>query len=84
MDEIGNPGKIVSNVVRMTKDVRELMMARYCTQIIAKSPYFKDGFSFQTGGGGASLAVNTMLRPIMMEKGIPMWYHRDVTSRLLS
>lgn len=46
---IGNPAKIVSNVVRMTKDVRELMMADYCTRIIAESPYFKDGFSFQTG-----------------------------------
>lgn len=72
VDEIGNPNKIVSNVVRMTKDVRELMMARYCTQIIAESPFFKDGFSFQTGGGGASLAVNTMLRPILEEKGIKM------------
>ena len=74
VDDIGNPGKIVSNVVRMTKDVRELMMAQYCAQIIAKSPYFKDGFSFQTGGGGASLAVNTMLRPIMLEKGIHMGF----------
>lgn len=72
VDEIGNPKKIVSNVVRMTKDVRELMMADFCTQIIAKSPYFKDGFSFQTGAGGASLAVNSMLRPIMEEKGICM------------
>lgn len=72
VDEIGNPNKIVSNVVRMTKDVRELMMARYCTQIIAESPFFQDGFSFQTGGGGASLAVNTMLRPILEEKGIKM------------
>lgn len=72
VDEIGNPGKIVSNVVRMTKDVRELMMAQYCTQIIAESPFFKDGFSFQTGGGGASLAVNTMLRPILEEKNITM------------
>lgn len=72
VDEIGNPGKIVSNVVRMTKDVRELMMAQYCTQVIAESPFFKEGFSFQTGGGGASLAVNAMLRPILEEKGIRM------------
>ena len=27
VDQIGNPAKIVSNVVRLTKDVRELMMA---------------------------------------------------------
>lgn len=74
VEAIGNPAKIVSNVVRMTKDVRELMMADYCTRIIAESPYFKDGFSFQTGAGGASLAVNSMLRPIMEEKGIRMGF----------
>lgn len=74
VDEIGNPAKIVSNVVRMTKDVRELMMADYCTKIIAGSPFFKDGFSFQTGAGGASLAVNSMLRPIMEEKNIHMGF----------
>lgn len=72
VDAIGNPAKIVSNVIRMTKDVREQMMAEYCTQLIAESPYFKDGFSFQTGAGGASLAVNMMLRPILEEKGITM------------
>lgn len=72
VDEIGNAAKIVSNVVRLTKDVRELMMAEYCAKVMAASPFFKDGFSFQTGGGGASLAVNMFLRPILMEKGITM------------
>ena len=74
VDEIGDPKKIVSNVVRVTKDVRELMMAEYCTQIIAQSPYFQDGFSFQTGGGGAALAVNGMLKPYMQQKGIRMGF----------
>ena len=74
VDAIGNPAKIVSNVIRMTKDVRELMMADYCAQVIAKSPYFKDGFSYQTGGGGPSLAVNTLLRPYMVEKNIKMGF----------
>lgn len=74
VDEIGNPQKIVSNVIRVSKDVRELMMARYCAQIIAQSPYFKDGFSFQTGGGGAALAVNGFLQPVMEEKGIKMGF----------
>ena len=74
VDEIGNPKKIASNVVRMTQDRRELLMAEYCTQLIAESPYFKDGFSFQTGAGGASLAVNTMLQPILEEKGIKLGF----------
>lgn len=72
VDEIGDPKKIVSNVVRMTQDVRELDMAERCARVMAASPFFKDGFSFQTGGGGAALAVNRMIRPYMLEKNIKM------------
>lgn len=72
VDVIGNPNKIVSNVVRLTTDPRELAMAEACTKVIAHSPYFKDGFSFQTGGGGASLAVNMMLKPYLKKAGIKM------------
>ena len=69
---IGDPNRIVSNVIRVTKDQRELMMAQFCTRVIAESPYFQDGFSFQTGGGGAALAVTGMLRPLMEERGVKM------------
>lgn len=72
VDVIGNPDKIVSNVVRLTTDPRELVMAESCTKVIAQSPYFKDGFSFQTGGGGAALAVNMMLKPYLKKDNIKM------------
>lgn len=74
VDAIGDPKKIVSNAIRLTKDARELAMAEYCTQIIVNSPYFKDGFSFQTGAGGASLAVNLMIKPYLEQKGIKMGF----------
>ena len=74
VEAIGNPDKIVSNVVRMTNDVRELKMAEYCARLSQKPPFFKDGFSFQTGGGGAALAVNRMLRPYLEEKNIRMGF----------
>ena len=72
VDEIGNPAKIVSNAVRMTGDVRELQDGGLLHQAHQLSPLLWDSFSFQTGAGGASLAVNTMLRPIMEEKNIHM------------
>ena len=74
VDEIGDPKKIVSNVIRETKDVRELMMADYCARIITESPYFRDGFSFQTGGGGAALAVTKLLRRPMEESGVSIGF----------
>ena len=36
------------------------MMTENAAKIIATTPYFKDGFSFQTGAGSPSLAVNKL------------------------
>ena len=72
VDEIGNPKKIASAAARMTQNPRDLMMAEDCARVMEATPYFKDGFSFQTGGGGPSLAVTRFLRPYMEERGIKM------------
>jgi citrate lyase subunit alpha/citrate CoA-transferase len=72
VDQIGNPKKIASQAARMSQDPRELMIAEKCAQVMAATPYFKDGFSFQTGAGGPSLAVNRFLEAFMVERGITM------------
>jgi len=72
VDEIGNPKKIASQAARMSQDPRDLMMAENCAKVMAATPYFKDGYSFQTGAGGPSLAVNRFLEPLMVERGITM------------
>lgn len=41
------------------------MMAQMCTKVMEATPYFKDEFSFQTGAGGPSLAVNRFLEPLL-------------------
>ena len=38
--------------------------------MIVNSPYFKNGFSFQTGSGGAALAVTRYLRQAMLDNQI--------------
>ena len=48
------------------------MMAEYCTQFVINTPYFKDGFTYQTGVGGASIASTISLGKIMKERGIKM------------
>ena len=72
VDAIGNPAKIASGAAKPTKDVRKLMMADYCTQFVINTPYFKEGFSYQTGVGGASIASMISLGKIMEERGIHM------------
>lgn len=72
VDEIGNPEKIATGAAKPTTDMRKLMMADFCTQFVINTPYFKDGFSYQTGVGGASIASTISLSKIMKEKGIRM------------
>ena len=72
VDEIGNPKKIASAAARMTQNPRDLMMAEATAKIMAATPWFKDGFSFQTGAGGPSLAVNRFIEPLMNERNIKM------------
>lgn len=72
VDEIGNPKKIATGAAKPTTDMRKLMMADFCTQFVVNTPYFKDGFSYQTGVGGASIASTISLSKIMKEKGIRM------------
>ena len=65
VDEIGDPKKIATGAAKPTTDMRKLMMADYCTQFVVNTPYFKDGFSYQTGVGGASIASTISLAKIM-------------------
>lgn len=72
VEEVGNPQKIATGAAKPTKDMRKLMMADYCTQFVVNTPYFKDGFSYQTGVGGASIASTISLSKIMKERNIRM------------
>jgi len=72
VDSIGDPKKIASAAARVSQNPRDLMMAENVAKVIASTPYFKDGFSFQTGVGGPSLAANLFLEKFMDERGIKM------------
>lgn len=70
VEAIGNPAGIVSGTTRMPKDPIALKIADYAAKAIEASGLLRDGFSFQTGAGGASLAVADYLKRIMLKKGI--------------
>ena len=72
VEAIGDPKKIATGAAKPTTDMRKLMMADYCTQFVVNTPYFKDGFSYQTGVGGASIASTISLAKIMKERGVHM------------
>ena len=70
VDAIGDPKGIVSGTTKITRDPVGLVMASHAARVIEHSGLLKDGFSFQTGAGGASLAAAKFLKEIMLKKGI--------------
>jgi citrate lyase subunit alpha/citrate CoA-transferase len=70
VDEIGDPAGIMSGATRFTTNPKELVMAETAADVIEASGRLTEGFSFQTGTGGASLAVSRFLRDKMIARGI--------------
>lgn len=70
IDDIGDPSLIGVGAARVTRNPRELLIARRAADVIEHSGYFKDGFSVQTGSGAASTAATRFLEERMSAQGI--------------
>ena len=70
VETLGDPAKIVSTTTRITTDPIGLQIAKYAAMVIETSGYLADGFSFQTGSGGISLAVGDQVRTLMRKGNI--------------
>lgn len=65
VDSIGDPRGIVSGTTKITKDPVGLKIAKDCANLMFQSGYMRNGFNFQTGAGGISLAVAAETKKIM-------------------
>ncbi|WZL72732.1 citrate lyase subunit alpha [Clostridiaceae bacterium 35-E11] len=70
VESIGDPKGIVSGTTQITKDPVGLKIAKMAAEVIQASGLLKEGFSFQTGAGGTSLAVAACVKESMKKKGI--------------
>ena len=70
IDSIGDPEKISAGAARLTKNPRDLMIAKKCVDVIAASRRFQEGYSFQTGAGAISIAVTKFLMEKAKERKI--------------
>ena len=61
VDQLGDPKGIVSGTTSITKDPVGLLIAKKTLQLMIETGYLRNGFSFQTGAGGISLAVTKEL-----------------------
>lgn len=70
VESLGDAQGIVSGTTRITKDPIGLKIAELASRVMVASGLLKNGFSFQTGAGGTSLAVASYLREYMRENQI--------------
>jgi len=70
MDKIGIPEQIVSGTTRITRSPDRLLIAEYTARFCDAAGLIKDGFSFQAGAGGTSLAIGIYFHKMLKERGI--------------
>ena len=70
VEQIGDSNGIIAGITRLTRDPIALEIAKMSVRVIESSGLLRDGFSFQTGGGGATLAVAKYLRESMLERNV--------------
>ena len=70
VDSVGDSAKISAGAIRDSKNPRDILLAKQAAKVVLHSGYFKEGFSIQTGTGGASLAVVKYIREEMIRQGI--------------
>lgn len=67
---IGDPKGILSGTTRPTTDPVGLQIAQTATSVIAASGLLREGFSFQTGAGGVSIATSIYVKALMAERKV--------------
>ncbi|MGL5051605.1 MAG: citrate lyase subunit alpha [Fusobacteriaceae bacterium] len=74
VDEIGDSSGIMSGATRFTSNPKELLIAKKVLEAMLASGLFVDGFSMQTGTGGAALAVTRFIREELIARNITCSY----------
>jgi citrate lyase subunit alpha/citrate CoA-transferase len=70
LDRLGDAEKIVSGTTQITRSPDRLLIAEMAARFVKEAGIMKDGFSFQGGAGGTSLAFAIFLKDMMKEAGV--------------
>ena len=83
VEKLGDPSKIVSGTTEITKSPDRLFLAELTARFCEAAGIIRNGFSFQSGAGGTSLAVSEYFRKIMKEKNIKARFARGGSNKYL-
>ncbi len=83
VERLGDPSKIISGTTQITRSPDRLLLAELTARFCDAAGIIRDGFSFQSGAGGTSLAVGEYFRKTMIEKGIRARFARGGSNKYL-
>lgn len=83
VDSIGDPAKIVSGTTVMTRSPTGLRIGRLAAEFVRAAGIMRDGWSFQAGAGGSSLAFTVNLGEMMREAGVRAAFARGGSTKYL-
>lgn len=82
-DRIGDPEQIVSGTTQLTRSPDRLLIAELAAKFVDRAGILKDGWSFQAGAGGTSLAFTLFARDLMRERAVKARFVRGGSTRYL-
>jgi len=83
VERLGDPSMIISGTTQITRSPDRLLLAELTARFCEAAGIIRDGFSFQSGAGGTSLAVGEYFRKIMKKKGISARFARGGSNKYL-
>ncbi|MFH2004485.1 MAG: citrate lyase subunit alpha, partial [Bacteroidota bacterium] len=83
IDSLGDPAKIVSGTLEMTKSPDRLLIAEYIAKFVEAAGILREGFSLQAGAGGTNIAFAVYLKERMKEKNIKARFIRGGSTKYL-
>ena len=83
LEKIGDPTKIVSGTTQITRSPDRLYIAELTARFIRDAGIMRDGFSFQAGAGGTSLAFAVYLRDMMKQANVKARFIRAGSNKYL-
>ena len=80
---IGDPAKIVSGTTRITQSPDRRRIAELAARFCDAAGIVRDGFSFQAGAGGTTLAFAAYLRDLMRQRGVTARFARGGSTEVM-
>jgi citrate lyase subunit alpha/citrate CoA-transferase len=83
VDKVGIPEKIVSGTTRVTRSPDRLLLAEMTARFCDQTGLIREGFSFQAGAGGTSLAIGIYFAELLEQKGLKSRFARGGSNKYL-